>query len=386
MVKAVRQGMRQREAARQFGVSLSSVQEWLARAGDQRLDRVDFSDRKPGRTEPVNKTAKEQEDDMIRFGLSISRAGCLILALWGYPWLGNAASAEKPKSPLVKLPVTLGAAMENTPIVFGGQPLLALNYRDDTKNNTGAYKASMYLLLRDLCTGKDIARFGEGHSFVNAFVNGQELHVFASEGTDRDWFQSIYRFTSTDLKTWKPELAIAREGGEHLFNSSVCRDDQGFLMAYESNLPVQFCFKFARSRDLLKWDKIPKLVFAGVNGREYSACPVIRYVAPYYYVIYLHAAIPGHKGWVSFLSRSKDLMTWELSPMNPILEAGQGEGINNSDVDLFEWEGNTYLFYATGDQSTWGSLRVAMHVGSMRHFFESCFPAGTPGITISTNH
>jgi len=44
------------------------------------------------------------------------------------------------------------------------------------------------------------ARFGEGHSFVSAFVNGKELNVFASEGTKHDWFQSIYRFTSTDAR------------------------------------------------------------------------------------------------------------------------------------------------------------------------------------------
>ena len=303
----------------------------------------------------------------------------LILPLSICSLLGTATRAEKPRAALIKLPVTFGAAMENTPFVFGDRPLLALNYRDDTKHNTDGYKASMYLFIRDLRTGQEIARFGEGHSFVSAFVNGPELNVFASEGTNRDWFQSIYRFTSTDLKTWKRELAIPQEGGEHLFNCSICRDDQGFLMAYESNLPVKFCFKFARSRDLVKWDKIPALVFAGLDGKQYSACPVIRYFAPYYYVIYLHAAIPGHNGWVSFLARSKDLVVWELSPMNPILEAGPGEGVNNSDVDLFEWAGNTYLYYATGDQATWGSVRVAMYVGAMRQFFESCFPAGTSG-------
>lgn len=300
---------------------------------------------------------------------------CLPLALWSL--LGCPAWAEKPRAPLVKLPVSIGDAMENTPFVFGGRPLLALNSRDDTKHDTDGYKASMVLFIRDLRSGEEVARFGQGHSFVNAFVSGPELNVFASEGTDRDWFQSIYRFTSTDLKTWKRELAIPQEGGEHLFNCSVCRDDQGFVMAYESNLPVQFCIKFARSRDLAHWDKIPDLVFAGLDGKEYSACPVIRYFGPYYYVIYLHAAVPGHKGWVSFLGRSKDLVAWELSPMNPILEAEPGEGTNNSDVDLFEWQGNTYLYYATGDQATWSSVRVAMYNGPMRQFFESCFPAGT---------
>ncbi len=311
----------------------------------------------------------------------LRRLGFVLLA---WPWFTGASLAQTPKAPLIKLPVTFGAAMENTPVVFGGRPLLLLNYRDDTKYNSDGYVKSMYLFVRDLATGQELARFGEGHSFVSGFVNGAELNVFASEGTNRDWFQGIYRFSTTDLKTWKRELAIPLEGGEHLFNCSVCRDEQGFLMAYESNLPVGFCFKFARSKDLAKWEKLPGLVFAGVDGKEYSACPVIRYLAPYYYVIYLHAAIPDHNGYVSFLARSKDLIDWELSPMNPILEAGPGEGLNNSDVDLFEWEGNTYLYFATGDQATWASVRVAMHSGSMKNFYETCFPQGAPMVKTTT--
>jgi hypothetical protein len=206
--------------------------------------------------------------------------------------------------------------------------------------------------------------------------------VFASEGTNRDWFQSLYRFWTTDLKTWKRELAIPQAPGEHLFNASVCRDDRGYLMAYESDKPVTFCFKFARSADLSRWEKVPGLVFSGLGG-EYSACPVIRYLAPFYYVIYLHAAVPGHKGWVSFLARSRDLAAWELSPFNPILEAGPGEGVNNSDVDLFEFEGNTYLYYATGDQQTWGTVRIAMFAGPMSGFFTSHFPEGLPTVRVS---
>ncbi len=312
----------------------------------------------------------------------------LCLCLGFATWLGVSVAAEEPtnaaksKSPLIKLPVNFGAAMENTPVVFHGKPLLVLNRRDDTKNNTNDYTKSMYLYIQDLATGQEIARFGSGHSFVSAFVNGPEMHVFASEGSNHDWFQSIDHFSSTDLKTWKQEPAVPREGAEHLFNCSVCRDGESYLMAYESNQPVTFCFKFARSKDLSHWAKLPGLIFTG-EKHEYSACPVIRYFKPYYYVIYLHAAIPGHKGWVSFLARSKDLATWELSAKNPILEAGPGEGINNSDVDLFEWEGNTYLYYATGDQATWGSVRVAMYPGPMQSFYESYFPEGEKMTTVS---
>ena len=175
------------------------------------------------------------------------RSCCFALALLAGLSLSTVASAEPPKAPLVKLPVTLGPAMENTPFVFGDRVLLALNHRDDTKNHTDGYTKSMYLYLRDLATGEEVARFGEGHSFVSALVNGPELSVFASEGTNHDWFGSIYRFTTTDLKTWKQELVMTRQGDEHLFNTSVCRDDQGYVMAYESNKPVQWSFRFARS-------------------------------------------------------------------------------------------------------------------------------------------
>jgi len=45
MVAAVRQGASQRAVARRFGVSLDTVQRWVWRAADQRLDRVDWTDR-----------------------------------------------------------------------------------------------------------------------------------------------------------------------------------------------------------------------------------------------------------------------------------------------------------------------------------------------------
>lgn len=334
----------------------------------------------------VTYTTKGRTQAYVQFKQDVP-AGFERLGLWptdlfsqiAPPSFGSGSAVSPSRPVLTKLPFAFAKAMENTPVVFNGRPLHVLNRRDDTKNKTDEYVKSMYLYAVDMDTGEEVSRFGEGHSFANAFVNGPELHVFASEGTNRDWFQSLYHFSSRDLKTWTRQPAIMKDGDEHLFNASVCRDDKGFLMAYESNQPVQFCFKFARSADLATWEKVPGLIFTGVN-REYSACPVIRYFAPYYYVIYLHGFIPGHHGYVSFLARSKDLADWELSPFNPILEAGSGEGLNNSDVDLFEWEGKTYLTYATGDQATWGAVRIALYDGTMQEFFTRHFPAGAPTV------
>jgi hypothetical protein len=261
-----------------------------------------------------------------------------------------------------------------------------MNHRNDSGNRVGDYDSeeNMHLYIDNLHTGVRVAQFGAGHSFVSAFVEGDTLHIFASQGTNNDWFKSIYHFTTTDMKKWDRKLAIPLEGDEHLFNCSVAKNEKNeYIMAYESNQPVGFCFKFARSKDLDTWEKIPNLIYTGV-GMEYSACPVLRYFAPYYYVIYLHNHIPGHNGYVPFLARSKDLVEWDLSPFNPIMEAGPGEGVNNSDVDLFEYEGRTYIYYATGDQQTWGTVKIAMYDGPLKEFYEKHFPEGMPMIKVST--
>lgn len=281
---------------------------------------------------------------------------------------------------LTKLPFAFPQAnrtpMENTPVWFDSSLLLVSNYRPGGADAKGD---DAYLYIEDLQTGNEAARFGKGHSFVSAFSGDSVLHVFALEFKNFGRVMNsttINHFSSSDLKNWQQDIAIAPERGEHLFNSSVCKDDKGYIMAYESDKPVQFCYKFARSADLLHWKKIEGLAFTG-QKKEYAACPVIRYFAPWYYVIYLHAPVPGHNGWISYMARSKDLKTWDLSPFNPVLEAGKGEGKNNSDVDLIEVDGKTYLFYATGDQETWGTVRIALFDGDMKMFFGSCFPAGT---------
>ena len=276
--------------------------------------------------------------------------------------------------------------MENTPVLFNSQLLLVANFRP-SGGDTIPEKDS-YLYIDDLQSGTEIARFGAAHSFVSAFVNDTELNVFALDfsETGKAWSSNgINRFITKDLKSWSTEKVLLPEGDEYLFNNSVCRDDKGFVMAYETNKPLAFCFKFARSNDLSKWDKIPGLVFTGVKD-EYSACPCLRYFKPYYYVIYLHNKMVGHNGYISFLARSKDLIDWELSPFNPILEAVEGEGINNSDVDIIEYKGKTYLYYATGDQATWATIRVAMYDGLMTTFFENHFPVGRAFEKISTQH
>ena len=52
--------------AREFGVPLSTIQFWIARAGRQRLDRVDWSDRPSGVRRPQNRTLDKVEERVLK--------------------------------------------------------------------------------------------------------------------------------------------------------------------------------------------------------------------------------------------------------------------------------------------------------------------------------
>ena len=294
------------------------------------------------------------------------------------------ASPVAPANPkLVRLPWSFRArTFEPVPVLYKGRPLIVLN---------GLSKKSgeeTELFIRDLITGERVADVTVGYGFNSAIANGDELNVFSTKVTEKDWTTDIYRFSSTDLKTWKRELVVTRDGDEHFFNTSVCRDDQGYVMAYESNKPVQWSFRFARSKDLSKWEPVEGLEFSDVEGKTACANPNISYFAPYYYVVYgvwrwdgpgkyYEYRSPETK-YTTAVARSKDLANWEVSPTRgPMLDPFPGEGINNTDADLLEYEGNTYIYYVTGDQSgKRGTTRVAMYAGPMKEMLEAYFPAG----------
>lgn len=66
MVAAVRQGRSMRSVAKKFRVSLRTVQVWVSRAQDQRLDRIDWSDRPRGGRREAGSTTAQIEDLVLR--------------------------------------------------------------------------------------------------------------------------------------------------------------------------------------------------------------------------------------------------------------------------------------------------------------------------------
>jgi hypothetical protein len=72
--------------------------------------------------------------------------------------------------------------------------------------------------------------------------------------------------------------------------------------------------------------------------------------------------------YITVVAKSNDLIHWKYGD-KAVFDANEREGINNSDVDLVESNGVVHFLYLTGDQLTWGNLKKAVYVGSMKQFF-----------------
>jgi hypothetical protein len=260
---------------------------------------------------------------------------------------------------------------EITPFVFKGK----LCYLESIRPSAWDKFAGHYLLLREAESGKELARTAQGYGLGCLLLHGDTFYLFASRSDDGHW-RDVTMFKSTDLSHWESKVVITGEN-EEIFNTSVCPDADGFAMAYESNDPAYppFTVKFARSADLERWEKVPGALF-GTN--RYTACPCIRYVDGWYYVLYLEHRTPRW-AFETYITRSRDLRRWELSAANPVLRAeGIDEGINASDPDLVEFEGRTLLYFCASDQLTWMNTKRVVYPGPLAEFLKSWFTI--PGI------
>jgi hypothetical protein len=207
---------------------------------------------------------------------------------------------------------------------------------------------------------------------------------------------TIQVFRSLDLVKWEEKSALKLPGWG-LFNTSVCDGRDGFVMAFEIDSPPEECgapftIRFAASKNLWDWELTPsECVYA---KDRYTACPTIRYLPEdgYYYMIYLEH-LPGW-AFAPYIARSKDLITWNRSPANPVLMYDDFEDkkianfnltkeqqnriensldINNSDVDLCEYQGRTIINYSWGNQYGTEHLAEAVYDGSLSEFLRGFF-------------
>lgn len=279
--------------------------------------------------------------------------------------------------------------VEATPVVFGGR-LLRFEYvragyhaneRDDS-----------HFRFVDVASRQCTPAFGDGFHLGSAMVEGDEIFVYAVE----NWGQSrIFQFRSRDLVTWTSTVAVDLPGWT-IFNTSACRDPQGWALAFEVGAPEdvvgqRFTNFFARSDDLDTWRTEPLDRVLATD--RYTACPALRWHDGWYYCFYLEARPgPTYETW---LARSRNLIAWELSPHNPVLAHSDEDraihpdamdlnpeqrhrvatavNLNNSDFDLCWHEGAVVITYSWGNQHGVEHLAGARFDGSLAGFLSGWF-------------
>ena len=280
--------------------------------------------------------------------------------------------------------------VETTPIVINGRLYRFEYVRDNYKpNKTG----KSYFRFKDVETNAVTPPFAEGYHFGSAFNDNGTVYAF---GVQKIGGEIMTAFRSTDMVNWE-QKDIFNPPNWQLFNNSVCKGANGFIMAFEIGGPPEesghrFTSRFAESADLWNWALTPPdCVYA---KDRYTACPYIRYIPDdgNYYMIYLEA-LPGW-GYVPYIARSTDLITWHRSPVNPVLMFDEKEDkklgnhffspqererianaldINNSDVDLCEFLGRTIIYYSWGNQKGNEFLAQAVYEGPVDEFLQGFF-------------
>ncbi|MBN2293303.1 MAG: hypothetical protein JXM70_12810 [Pirellulales bacterium] len=303
-----------------------------------------------------------------------------------------AAPVDDAGRPLIKKLGTIDTdAVECTPIVFNGK---LYRFQWVRTNNADNILGKNYLRLLDTETGKSTEPFGIDHAFGSAFVDNGTVYVTGTSTEASGAGQRVNIFASTDLKNWKQWNALDLDGWR-IYNTSICKAGDTYVMMFEIAEPKQeagvaFTPRFAKSKDLKKWELTPPECVYGQD--RYAAPHCLRYHDGWFYNFYLEA---GKKtGYETYVVRSRDLENWAPSSLNPVLRASKddkkiasnrltakqlkrvekAENCNNSDIDFCNYQGKLVIYYSWGNQRGEEFLAEAEYDGTTGQFLEGWFP------------
>jgi len=278
--------------------------------------------------------------------------------------------------------------VETTPVVFKGRlyrfEYVRMGYAGNTTGDS-------YFRFVDHETGACSPGFARGYHLGNVMVHEDVLYV---TGTDIWDGERVDLFASGDMESWKTWNALNLPG-YGIFNTSMCRAEDGFVLMFEVGKPpeiagVPFTARFATSADLRTWELTA--AECTYSKDRYTAPHALRWLEGWYYNFYLEA-LPG-PAYDQRVVRSRDLVKWELSPLNPVLEASDEDrvaaspnltaqerariatavNINNSDIDFCEFEGRLIINYSWGSQQGVEHLAEGVYEGTLREFLLGWYP------------
>ncbi len=288
--------------------------------------------------------------------------------------------------------------VETTPIVWNNE-LYRFEVIRKKKYISDCFAGDDTSCLRflNVRTNASTKPFADNHTFGFPYVIEDAMYVVTGDsptwGADK---LDFYR--SKDLENWE-KYAQIKLPGYRIFNMNIAKKDGVYYLLVEIDAPaaeagVPFTFRFLRSRDMINWEWLPpECVF---QKDRYCGGPALYSLDgdPYFYVLYLEE-YPMYR-FANAIARSKDLINWEYSPINPVLMYNEFEDkqiaspfitpagrqrikealdVNNSDMEICEFLGRTIIYYSWGDQRGTEFLAEASYEGGMKAFLTSFFEA-----------
>jgi len=279
--------------------------------------------------------------------------------------------------------------VETGPVVFKDH-LYRFEYI--RKNYWGNTTGDSYFRFIDIATGEPTPPFARGYHLGSAFVEGNTIYVL---GTNTWGGERVDIFASNDMKIWRKWNALNLPG-VGIFNTSVCKAGDTYVMMYEIGKPKELCgvwftAQFAKSMDLRTWRVLPPE--CNYAKDRYTAPHCLRYLDGYYYVFYLES-LRDPRRFHTHVVRSKDFIHWKSSPLNPVLVPNEKdkvianlnisteqrkrisieENCNASDIDFCEFQGRLIINYCWGDQRVKDFLAEAYYPGTEEQFLRGWFP------------
>ncbi len=304
----------------------------------------------------------------------------------------NLTGRSKPQ--IKKLGTLLSGVVETTPFVFRDTLYRVEWARAYAAENT---RKQNYLRIVNQETGQLVNEMGDLCMYPCAMVDGDTVYVVGTfEGNRR-----IEIFASKDLKNWQNWTLL--DGDRYsCHNTSLCKTDDGYAVSFEIDLPVEeagvfYTARFALSKDMKNWEITkPECVY---SKDRYTAPHMLRYHDGWYYLFYLEAIADPKNGnrdgmrYEQCVVRSRDLVRWESSSLNPVLAASPEDKIiansrldsahveqikgaldcNNSDIDVCEYRGQVIINYSWGDQTGIEFLATAVYDGTLPQFLTGWF-------------
>lgn len=276
--------------------------------------------------------------------------------------------------------------VETTPVVFQNRVYRYEYVRPGYWDNKSG---DSYFRFVDRETGISGKPFANGFHLGSAFVHKGTVFVTAVDIWDGE---QIHVFSSKNMEDWDSWMAFELPG-YGIFNTSLTWAKDKYVLMFEIGKPEdiagkRFTANFATSTDLKNWE----ILSSDHNYAKdrYTAPHCLRYFDGYYYNFYLEA----HNGYEMRVVRSKNLINWEPSPLNPVLSfsnddkliangnlsaelqqrINNAENRNNSDIDFCEFKGNLIINYSWGNQRGEEFLAEAMYAGTLEQFLMGWFP------------